>query len=314
MVVAEPILETAFRLLKEYPLCDSCLGRQFAMLGTGLTNKERGRCLKMALLMSVQAIEESNAEQIKDYLRILARSDFAPASLLIEKLGEKPPKPEPCHICGGLMSRLDEYARNAAEKVSSYDFSTMLVGCRVPDGMVAKEDELRYRYDLKYGESIKREINREVGKLLESMLKAVFSPRNPEMTILIDLIRDEVEVLPAPLFIYGRYRKLARGIPQNPWVVWRRGKVERKYPTSVAELIAKPILKETGGSGFKFHGAGREDVDVRMLGNGRPFILEILFPRKRKVDLNRLQALVNEHSKGIIEVKYLFSFNFGCFF
>jgi len=32
----------------------------------------------------------------------------------------------------------------------------------------------------------------------------------------------------------------------------------------------------------KFHGAGREDIDVRMLGRGRPFILEVINPRTLK--------------------------------
>ena len=29
----------------------------------------------------------------------------------------------------------------------------------------------------------------------------------------------------------------------------------------------------------KFHGAGREDVDVRMLGAGRPFVMEVINPK-----------------------------------
>jgi hypothetical protein len=44
-----------------------------------------------------------------------------------------------------------------------------------------------------------------------------------------------------------------------------------------------PAASAAGSSGaaggVKFHGAGREDVDVRMLGRGRPFILQVLNPR-----------------------------------
>lgn len=29
---------------------------------------------------------------------------------------------------------------------------------------------------------------------------------------------------------------------------------------------------------MKFHSGGREDIDVRMLGNGRPFLIELINP------------------------------------
>jgi tRNA pseudouridine synthase 10 len=39
----------------------------------------------------------------------------------------------------------------------------------------------------------------------------------------------------------------------------------------------------------KFHGAGREDIDVRMLGDGRPFVLEMVNPKCLDVDLAALE-------------------------
>ncbi|NLA42040.1 MAG: tRNA pseudouridine(54/55) synthase Pus10, partial [Smithella sp.] len=51
------ILETARRIVRLGPICDSCLGRQFAMLSTGLTNAERGRSLKTVLAMQASAQE-----------------------------------------------------------------------------------------------------------------------------------------------------------------------------------------------------------------------------------------------------------------
>ena len=37
--------------------------------------------------------------------------------------------------------------------------------------------------------------------------------------------------------------------------------------------------------------AGREDLDVRMLGNGRPFVLEVADARSKMPSQQRLQAL-----------------------
>jgi tRNA pseudouridine synthase 10 len=40
----------------------------------------------------------------------------------------------------------------------------------------------------------------------------------------------------------------------------------------------------------KFISSGREDADVRMLGNGRPFVVEILNP-KRRVSPSMMKAI-----------------------
>lgn len=65
-------------------------------------------------------------------------------------------------------------------------------------------------------------------------------------------------------------------------------------------------LKEVVGYGrYKFHSAGREDVDVRMLGTGRPFVLEIVSPHRASLDpatLKRLEDAVNESEGGCVEI------------
>ena len=34
------------------------------------------------------------------------------------------------------------------------------------------------------------------------------------------------------------------------------------------------------GMEYKFSSGGREDIDVRMLGSGRPFVIEIISPKR----------------------------------
>ncbi|HDI10128.1 MAG TPA: tRNA pseudouridine(54/55) synthase Pus10, partial [Euryarchaeota archaeon] len=67
-------------------------------------------------------------------------------------------------------------------------------------------------------------------------------------------------------------------------------------------LIGKPALEMTKGKEVKLHGAGREDIDVRTLGSGRPFILEIKKPKLRKINLGELEKRINSESKGKVEV------------
>ncbi|NIQ07145.1 MAG: tRNA pseudouridine(54/55) synthase Pus10, partial [Candidatus Korarchaeota archaeon] len=48
-----------------------------------------------------------------------------------------------------------------------------------------------------------------------------------------------------------------------------------------------------------------EDIDARMLGEGRPFAIEIKEPKKRLLDLERLQNTVNADADGKIEISNL---------
>ena len=74
------------------------------------------------------------------------------------------------------------------------------------------------------------------------------------------------------------------------------------YQESVDELIRPAVLVAALASDTTFHGAGREDIDARMLGTGRPFIVEAVRPRRRSIDLVQLQEEINRQSAGKVEV------------
>ncbi|HZD42727.1 MAG TPA: tRNA pseudouridine(54/55) synthase Pus10, partial [Methanomicrobiales archaeon] len=52
------------------------------------------------------------------------------------------------------------------------------------------------------------------------------------------------------------------------------------------------------------HGAGREDIDARMLGTGRPFVMEVVSPRRRSLDLKCLEELVNQEAEERVAVSF----------
>jgi len=130
---------------------------------------------------------------------------------------------------------------------------------------------------------------------------------------LINPVTGDVKVQVNPLYIAGRYKKLVRGLPQSKWFCTNcRGKgcekcnwTGKRYPESVEELISEPILKATGGTKSSFHASGREDVDARMLGKGRPFVIEIAQPKRRFLDLKQVEEAVNAYAKGRVEVSGL---------
>ena len=111
-----------------------------------------------------------------------------------------------------------------------------------------------------------------------------------DVIALADHARGGVIVMPRPLRVAGRYRKLVRGIPQCRW---------RRWPTSVQQIVGDPICRAAEGADHHFHGAGREDVDVRCLGE-RPFVLEVIRPHRRRLDLDALAAEIN--AGGQVEV------------
>jgi len=70
-------------------------------------------------------------------------------------------------------------------------------------------------------------------------------------------------------------------------------------------MIADILLTETRAEDEAFHGAGREDIDVKMLGTGRPFVIELKNPLKRNIDLKKMEGQINKKNKEKIEVSNL---------
>jgi len=112
------------------------------------------------------------------------------------------------------------------------------------------------------------------------------------------------------VFVEGRYRKLTRDLPQTLFYCPECkgkgcercegfGKLTRD---SVQELLAWVALPRFKARRNKFHGAGREDMDVRMLGEGRPFVLEVLRAKKPQIDLQELADEVNRRNDGRLEI------------
>ena len=132
----------------------------------------------------------------------------------------------------------------------------------------------------------------------------------PEILALLDVLTLTVELDIRSHYFYGRYRKLERGIPQTKWPCRNckgRGCVKcdqtgLQYKSSVQGLIGDPLLEIFGSEEHAFHGMGREDIDVRCMGRGRPFVMEMKKPVKRDIDANIIMEAINSSANGRIEV------------
>lgn len=301
-ITTEPVLDTARKILRLGPICDSCLGRQFAMLSTGLTNVERGKAVKTVLSMA--------GSGDKALLEDLAPS-FRSARLKLGIKGED----EQCWVCLGAMTKenLEAWADKAAEALQGFEYRTFVVGTMMSGLLSENEELLLADGGSTHAEPFKSEHNREVGKLVAARTGKEADTKAPDITVHLDLAEDRVLLQVSSIYIYGRYRKLIRGIPQTRWPCRechgrgceRCSGTGRMYQESVDELIKPALMAAAESEDTTFHGAGREDIDARMLGTGRPFIVEAVRPKRRSIDLVRLRDEMNRQALGKVEVSEL---------
>lgn len=309
------ILEKALQMLKLRPLCDHCLGRQFALLGHGIENNDRGRAIKLSLVLEASALHQLKDPEGLGNLKILATNGSSlEARATLRHLKRRVPKNgQTCFLCEDRFQLLDSLVRKALEGIAGYEYTTFLVGVELPVAVEEREDEFRATFGVGYGESIRHEFGRLLGKRIETQTGKLVEYQKPDLVIIIDPFAEGFKVQVNPLFVAGRYRKLVRNIPQSKWfcsACWgkgceRCGWTGKLYPESVEELISKPLLEATEGQKTAFHASGREDIDARMLGNGRPFAVEVAKPRKRFLDLPKLKEIINLGAKGKVEVSNL---------
>ena len=253
------------QLLKE-DLCNHCLGRQFAQVGTGLENYERGYLIR-------------NNEDLtaKDFNRTNIPDDLSS--------GGK------CYLCEGFFNQLDKYINLISNTLQDHEFETILIGTRPPDSLKRKEEKLWAEYGSQRVEPFKSEFNRLLAKRIMPKLNIDSDLKQPDIQTIVDLTKDDVQLNYKPVFIYGQYNKYVRDISQTIWDYSHN---------SVQQVVQSIFLNRFKAVETKFHGAGREDLNVRCFGK-REFVLELVKPKQRSGDLQQIAAELNQ-SQDKVEV------------
>ncbi len=125
----EEILEIARKILHEGPICNHCLGRQFAKISSGVSNEIRGEIVRELLTGAVQDGK--------------------------------------CWLCNGLFAELDRWVEAALKKLSRYEYDSFLVGTKLSGLLMANEELMWELTGAIFAEPLKAELNREVGKRIE---------------------------------------------------------------------------------------------------------------------------------------------------
>ena len=272
--------------IKKYsPFCVSCLGRSVGLVGFGIDNRERG----IEMINLIELSENINIDE----------------SLICFSEG--------CKICDGLIGEIDNFIDLASESISDYSLETFKIGTIVDKDILKLESEFANIFGANISETIKSQLNREIGIGVFQKKDILARLDNPDSTIIIDTRYDTVNLEIKSIFIQGKYNKYDRSIPQTYWPCSKcKGRgcktcnyTGQLYPDSVQSLVAKPFMRVTKATENLFHGMGREDIDAAMLGSGRPFVLELRMPRNRDINLNQIRDEVNKKNTNRVQVNSL---------
>jgi len=281
------LLDKALEVLLKIPLCDRCLGRLFANLGRGLSNAERGRSIKILLSMRLHRRAKAGDEEARSHILRLARNACYPFLELARNYSQYPLNVkeelcEPCAICNNILEYfIPKAALTAAKELEHLESKSFVVGVKSGSSVELKEQSIAIDLGIGYWESVTRELKREVGKRIQLLTGIQPDFKHYDAVVILDLDSLTVDVQPQPLYILGSYLKLGRFISQMKWI----GEGGIKYYELSIEESCKKVTQMYGASDLKLHAAGREDADARMLGSGRPLVLELKVPRRRTVDL-----------------------------
>ena len=254
------VFEKSKLIEKNYPLCDYCLGRMFAKK-LGLTSSK----------------------------------------LLGKKLHKLRTKKSKCYICKDLLENLEFTYAKISNAVQEHDFSSFLIGAILKPSIIDRDDSIRSKFKLRGIDSVKADITKELSKKLSRKTKAIVEHKKPELTITVDFKKETINLRAKPLFLSGRYTKYSRGFPQKQKsCVDCEGKGCSRCNfhgmcdfDSVEGQISLFLYKKFGAKQVKISWIGGEDKTSLVLGNGRPFFVQIINPIKRKIQLPN-QISLNE--------------------
>ncbi|MFL2963376.1 MAG: tRNA pseudouridine(54/55) synthase Pus10 [Candidatus Thalassarchaeaceae archaeon] len=221
---------------------------------------------------------------------------------------------ELCPLCENLFDDIENIVERIIEKIDNLEYTTIQIGIHLPKDLIQESHEITSRHGASQSMPLKTSMVLAIQNTINSKLGTDinFVKDRPDIMILVDGLTLRVDVDVRPIYFYGRYRKLSREIPQTRWPCrackGRNNGCEScegsglQYIDSVQDLVGEPLRLALDAKDTSFHGMGREDIDVRMLGTGRPFIIEIKKPMSRLPDMSDIVKEINKNADGKVEI------------
>jgi len=247
-------------ILKEYDLCDNCLGRFFI----NSTNLSSVKILGNKIRKSVNS-------------RVVTK----------------------CYICKNLFSNMVHYAKTIHNASIGYEFSTFVVGAILKQSIIERDDKLRSKFHLRGVDGIKTAVTKELGAKFARKTKTSIDHLSPDITFTINFRSGQCNVKSRSIFLYGRYSKGKRGLPQKEescqdckgkGCIFCNNHGIVSFD-SIEGKIAQFLYEKFETDQVKFTWIGGEDRASLVVGNGRPFFVKLLSPKKRNVRLAKKSHL-----------------------
>ena len=234
----QDILPVANRIIDEYPLCTNCLGRLF-----------------------VNSLHLRSSEILGSKIfKLLNKSAILP-----------------CFICKNIFVDIYKYVDMVISESIPYQFSTFVAGTIIKPSICDRDDLIRSRFHLLGSRAIKTDVTGKISSIFARKTHTKLDSHKPDLIILINLSKQICFVKSAPFFVFGRYTKHHRGIPQSSF----DDDVE-----SIQKIINDFLYKEFLNKDSRYVWIGSEDSQSLVSGNGRPFFVKLLNPKKRNIKIN----------------------------
>ena len=250
----DKIIHQSKSILKECDLCDNCLGRFF-----------------------INSTHLSSGKRLGNKIRNSTNSRAVTK----------------CYICKNLFSNAVLYVKMMQNASMRYEFSTFTVGAILKQSIIERDDKLRSKFHLHGVDGIKTAVTRELGKKFARKTRTRIDHLLPDIIFTINFRTEQCDVKTKPIFLYGRYIKNKRGLPQKEescqdckgkGCIFCNNHGIVSFD-SVEGKISKFLYEKFETDQVKFTWIGGEDKTSLVMGNGRPFFAKLLSPKKRNVRL-----------------------------
>jgi len=203
----------------------------------------------------------------------------------------KPPKSSKtkCYICKDVFDTLDSILFTIYEKIDRSDFKTFNLGLTLKNSYLERDDLLKSKFKIKGTANIKFSISNELAKKIIKKTKSKRIIEDPDIFLQVNFKDGSCTTRSKPIFVYGRYNKKIRNIPQklkpcekcNGLGCHNCNFTGLKNIESVEEKISSFLKEKFDSKHVQINWIGGEDQSSLVLGNGRPFFVKIINPNKR---------------------------------
>ena len=208
-----------------------------------------------------------------------------------------------CYICKNIFCDFAPMLSNIIEKSSICDFKTFHLGIMIKPSLLERDDFIKSKFKIQGIENLKFSISKELAKKISRKTNSRRVTDDPDLFIQANFKDESCTLRTKPLYIYGRYNKKIRNLPQKQKRCRScngigchncnfKGVMNIE---SVENTISNFLIDKFDCKRIKINWIGGEDENSLVLGNGRPFFAQLLSPKKRNRILRKRFELQGIH-------------------